>query len=162
MRLLELFSGTHSIGVVAEKMGIDVVSLERDIGAKSTFNDYTSKTHIKEDIMTWDYKKDYKPGDFDIVTASPVCLFWSRLINTLIGRKIKSINPDGSIVTKQDLQRDIDNIGKPMVDKCFEIIEYFRLTVTNNSIRFFVGTYLLEFIRIFKLNRSIHMIGSNN
>ena len=126
MRLLELFSGTHSIGVVAEKMNIEVTSLDRDLGAKSKMYDYESKNHIKADIMTWDYKKDYKPGHFDIITASPVCLFWSNLRNTWIGRKSKTINPDGSIVTKEDIQRDINKYGKPMVDKCFEIIEYFK------------------------------------
>ena len=126
MRLLELFSGTHSIGIVAEKMDYDVVSLDRDLGAKSKLYDYESKNHIKADIMTWDYKKDYKRGDFDIITASPVCLFWSRLRFTWIGRKSKTINPDGSIVKKEDIQRDIDLYGKPMVDKCFEIIEYFK------------------------------------
>jgi len=65
MRLLELFSGTHSVGKVAKKMGYEVVSVDRDINAKCPFgSDYVSDKHIKTDIMTWDYKKDYKPGDF--------------------------------------------------------------------------------------------------
>ena len=126
MKLLELFSGTHSIGVVCKEKNIDVVSLDRDLGAKSKLYDYESSHHIKADIMTWDYKADFKEGDFDIITASPVCLFWSRLRNTWIGRKSKSINPNGDIVTMEDIERDIDLYGKPMVDKCFEIIEYFK------------------------------------
>ena len=43
--LLELFSGTGSVGKVA-KDNYNVISLDRDMEAD-----------IKEDIMTWDYKK---------------------------------------------------------------------------------------------------------
>ena len=125
MRLLELFSGTHSIGVVCKEKNINVVSLDRDLGAKSKLYDYESSHHIKEDIMSWDYT-EFKEGEFDIITASPVCLFWSKLRFTWINRKCKSINPNGDIVSMEHLERDIDLYGKPMVDKCFEIIEYFK------------------------------------
>jgi len=126
MRLLELFSGTHSIGKVADNLGFEVISLDRDLGGECPFKtDYKSDIHIKEDIMKWNYKI-YNKGDFDIITASPVCLFWSSLRNTWIGRKSKTINPNGEIVKKEDIQRDIDLYGKPMVDKVFEIIEYFE------------------------------------
>lgn len=124
MRILELFSGTHSIGKVASKLGYEVVSLDRDLGAEN--DGYKSDYHIKADIMTWDYKNQFKEGDFTLITASPVCLFWSSLRNTWIGRKSKTINPDGSIVSREDIERDINLYGKPMVDKCFEIIEYFK------------------------------------
>ena len=123
MKVLELFSGTHSIGVVAKEFNFDVVSLDRDLDAKSKIYNYTSPHHIKQDILKWDYKKDFKQGDFDIITASPVCLFWSCLRNCWIGRKLK--NSD-EIVSKATLQRDIDLYGKPMVDKVFEIIDYFK------------------------------------
>ena len=123
MKVLELFSGTHSIGVVAKRLNYDVVSLDRDLDAKSKIYDYISPHHIKTDILTWDYKKDFKQGDFDIITASPVCLYWSVLRNCWKGRKFK--NSD-EIVTTETLQRDIDLYGKPMVDKVFEIIEYFK------------------------------------
>ena len=122
MRILELFSGTHSIGKVAHKEH-EIISLDRDLGA--THEDYTSTNHIKKDIMDWDYK-EYEEGHFDIITASPVCLWWSNLRSSWIGRKCKTINPDGSIVKKEDIERDIDLYGKPMVDKVFEIIEYFK------------------------------------
>jgi len=124
MKVLELFSGTHSIGKVCSDMGWEVVSLDRDLGNTSPFNDYRSDTHIKEDIMTWDYKKSYKTGDFDLITASPVCLWWSKLRDTWIGRKLKCHG--GKITTKELLQEDINKYGKPMVDKVFEIIEYFK------------------------------------
>jgi len=123
MKVLELFSGTHSIGVVAKKLNFDVVSLDKDLDAKSKLYDYISPHHIKCDILKWDYKKDFKEGDFDIITSSPVCLYWSILRNCWKGRKFK--NSD-EIVTTETLQRDIDLYGKPMVDKVFEIIDYFK------------------------------------
>ena len=42
--MLELFSGTGSVGQVAKELGYDVVSLDRDLEA-----------HIQIDIMDWDY-----------------------------------------------------------------------------------------------------------
>jgi hypothetical protein len=122
-RLLELFSGTFSIGRVAERLGYEVTSLDRDLPAKSKLYDYTSKNHIMEDIMTWDYKI-YPPGHFDVITASPVCLFWSRLRNCHIGKEIKS-HP-GKLFSKELAEQDIDQFGKPMVEKVREIIQYFK------------------------------------
>lgn len=116
MRVLELYKGTGSVGKVCEGLGWDVIS--HDIEKK--YN-----PTICGDIMTWDYKKDFKPGDFDIITASPVCLYWSRLRNTWIGRKCKKIHPT-EIITKEHILNDINNLGKPMVDKTFEIIAYFK------------------------------------
>ena len=58
MRLLELFSGTHSVGTVARELGYDVISLDL-YGAE-----------INTDILVWDYTI-YPPGHFDIVWASP-------------------------------------------------------------------------------------------
>lgn len=112
MKLLELFSGTHSVGVVAKEFDIEVVSLDRDLGSKSKLYDYESKNHIQKDILTWDYKKDFKEGEFDIITASPVCLWWSAM------RRAK--------MTKERIEEDIDLYGKPMVDKVIEIIEFFK------------------------------------
>jgi len=126
MKVLELFSGTHSIGKVFKDKGSEVVSLDRDLGASCPFKSgYKSDLHFKEDIMTWDYKKHFKPGDFDVITASPVCFVWSNLRCSWIGRKCKSIHPT-EVITKEILQQDIDNVGKPMVDKIFEIIDYFQ------------------------------------
>lgn len=113
VRVLELFSGTGSISKVCLERKWDVVTLDRDM-----------KSDIQEDIMTWDYKKNYKPGDFDIITASPVCLYWSKCRNSWIGRKIK-MHGD-TIITKEILQEDIDRYGKPMVDKVREILDYFK------------------------------------
>lgn len=121
MNHLELFSGTHSFGKVTTEMGYNVVSLDRDLG--NTNGEYTSKKHFKEDILTWDYKQ-YPKKHFKLITASPVCLWWSNLRSTWIGRKLKAHN--GEVCTRELLNKDIDLFGKPMVDKVREIIDYFE------------------------------------
>jgi hypothetical protein len=105
MKILELFSGTGSIGRVAQRLGHEVVSLDRDLPAD-----------IQEDIMTWNYRI-YHPGHFDLITASPVCAVWSRLKASNIGRYG---------ITKESIEHDINTIGKPMVDKVREILNYFN------------------------------------
>ena len=66
MRLLELFSGTKSVGKVAEQLGYEVTSLDRDLDAD-----------IKCDILDWDYKI-YPIGYFDVIWASPPCTEYSK------------------------------------------------------------------------------------
>ena len=123
-RHLELFSGTHSFGKVSSKIGYEVISLDRDLGAECPFKSgYKSKNHIKEDIMTWNYKQ-YPPNYFYIITASPSCFYWSPMRKSWIGRKCKTIHPT-EVITKEHIQKDIDKFGKPMVDKVFEILDYF-------------------------------------
>ena len=122
MNHLELFSGTHSFGKVSSLKGFNVYSLDRDLDAKCPFTDYECKNHFKHDIMTWDYKQ-FDQGFFKIITASPVCLWWSNLRRTWIGRKIKSHGD--TIITAEILDEDIEKFGVPMVDKIFEIIDYF-------------------------------------
>ena len=123
VRVLTLFSGTHSIGKICKERGWEEVSLDRDIGSVCPLGSgYESSHHIKEDIMTWDYTS-LPSGYFDIITASPVCLWWSSLRRCWLGRKLKHL---GRPFTKKDLQDDIDKYGKPMVDKVREIIDYFQ------------------------------------
>ena len=120
MNHLELFSGTHSFGKVSSKLGYNVYSLDRDLGDEN--DGYKSENHFKEDIMTWDYKQ-FNRGFFKVITASPVCMWWSNLRRTWIGRKLKSHGD--TIITKEILDQDIELYGVPMVDKVFEIIDYF-------------------------------------
>ena len=62
MRVLDLFSGTHSVGKVASALGYEVVSLD------------LSDATICCDIMEWDYKAAFSEGYFDIIWASPIPL----------------------------------------------------------------------------------------
>jgi len=66
MRLLELFSGTGSVGKVATQLGFEVISLDRDMPAD-----------IQKDIMDWNYKV-YEPKQFDVIWASPPCTEYSK------------------------------------------------------------------------------------
>ena len=67
MRLLELFSGTGSVGSAFASQGWEVISLDSDPKSDAT---------IHEDILTWDYTV-YPPGHFDCVWASPCCTNYS-------------------------------------------------------------------------------------
>ena len=64
MRLLELFSGTKSVGRAFEALGWEVTSLDADA---------TTRPSICADIREWDYRT-YPPGHFDLIWASPVCM----------------------------------------------------------------------------------------
>ena len=66
MKLLELFSGSGSIGKVF-KQSFEVTSLDSDPKARAT---------ITCDILDWDFEK-YEPGHFDVIWASPPCTEFS-------------------------------------------------------------------------------------
>ena len=70
MRLLELFSGTKSVGRAFEALGWEVTSLDTDA---------TTPPTICADIQAWDYRT-YPPGHFDFLWASPVCTEFSRAL----------------------------------------------------------------------------------
>ena len=72
MRLLELFSGTGSIGRAFRDQGFEVTSVDIDPKAGATFTC---------DIMQFDYRQ-FPPGHFDVVWASPPCTMYSRARTT--------------------------------------------------------------------------------
>ena len=78
MKLLELFSGTGSVGKVAKEFGYDVVSLD------------LKNADINCNILEWDYKQ-YDTGYFDFIWASPPCTEYSRAKTTGV-RKIDEAN----------------------------------------------------------------------
>ena len=78
MKLLELFSGTGSIGKVARKLHWYVVSLD------------LKDADINCDILDWDYKQ-YPRGYYDFIWASPPCTEYSIAKQTGV-RKLDKAN----------------------------------------------------------------------
>ena len=78
MKLLELFSGTGSVGKVARNLGWEVISLD------------LKNADISEDILTWNYKQ-FDPKHFDFIWASPPCTEYS-IAKTTAKRDIPAAN----------------------------------------------------------------------
>ena len=112
MKVLELFSGTHSVGNVCKELGYEVVSLD------------LTNADINIDILQWDYKNAYKPGDFDIVWASPPCHTFRACRRSWINRKMKFFGDE--IVTAKMLDDDMEARGLPIVRRTEEIINYLK------------------------------------
>ena len=65
---LDLFSGTGNVGAQLKVHGFSVVSLDCRPSAKA---------YITINILVWDYRKDYKPGDFALIAAGVPCTEYS-------------------------------------------------------------------------------------
>jgi site-specific DNA-cytosine methylase len=109
LKVLELFSGTKSVGKVCDALGWDAVSVDLILPADHQC-----------DIMDFDYKQ-YPKDYFDIVWASPPCVCYSNLQSCWLNRKKK----DGIIYTKEIMEKNMDESDK-LVLKAFEIIDYFK------------------------------------
>jgi hypothetical protein len=109
LKLLELFKGTGSVGKVAERMGMDVMSID-------ILDKY--KPDITADILDWDYKAFHKETDFipDLLWASPPCNTFSTLAYVFKERNTKNAKPK-SARAKQ---------GTAILYRTLEIIEYFQ------------------------------------
>ena len=95
-RLLELYSGTGSVGKVFRQRGWEVVSLDNDPSMQPT---------ICADLLTFDYRQ--LGGSFDAVFASPPCTHYSRARS------------------KAKLPRNLDH-ADACVRRALEIIQYFE------------------------------------
>ena len=83
MNLLELFSGTKSVGTIAKSLGYNVISLD------------LKNADINTDIFEWDYKQ-FDRNHFDFVWSSPPCTEHSKAK----ARGIRRIDYANSIVFK--------------------------------------------------------------
>lgn len=108
MNVLELFSGTGSVGKCCKELGWDVVSVDLLLPADHQI-----------DIMDFDYKQ-YPKDFFDIVWASPPCTNYSKLQDSWLGRKRK-----GVIYTREIQEKEMEEDDK-LVLKTLEIINYFN------------------------------------
>jgi len=109
MRVLELFSGTKSVGKCCDELGWESISVDMILPADH-----------QVDIMEFDYKQ-YPKDHFDIVWGSPPCTNYSRLKKCWFGKKLKN----GIIYTKEQNEKEQDE-ADILVKKTFEIIEYFN------------------------------------
>jgi site-specific DNA-cytosine methylase len=108
LKVLELFSGTKSVGKACEKLGWESISVDLLLPADH-----------QVDIMDFDYKQ-YPKDYFDIVWASPPCVAYSNLQGCWIGRK----KGNGKIYTKETMENEMNEADK-LVLKTLEIINYF-------------------------------------
>ena len=109
VKILELFSGTRSVGKCCDQLGWDSVSVDMILPADH-----------KCDIMDFNYKQ-YDKNEFGIIWASPPCTNYSQLKKCWYGRKLK----DGTIYSKEQNDIDQDEADK-LVLKTLEIIDYFN------------------------------------
>ena len=109
IKVLELFSGTGSVGKVCSELGWETLSLDLEM-----------KADINIDLMEWDYKK-YPKDSFDVIWASPPCTYYSNLQHSWIGRKKKN----GIITTHETIEEQRKESDK-LIERTFEIIEYFN------------------------------------
>jgi len=79
LKLLELFSGTGSVGKVATNYIFEITSLDKDMEAT-----------IKTDILDWNYKT-FPTKYFDVIWASPPCTEYS-IAKTVGIRNIEQAN----------------------------------------------------------------------
>ena len=133
MKLLELFSGTGSVGRVAREFGFSVISVD------------LKNANINEDILQWDYKQ-FDRNDFTIIWASPPCTEYSRAkttgvrkidyANSIVKKTIEIIdyfqprvffieNPQTGLLKEQDFMTDFDYYD---VDYCKYGFEYRKRT----------------------------------
>jgi len=108
MKVLELFSGTGSVGKCCDQLGWDKVSVDMLLPADH-----------KCDVMDFDYKQ-YAKDEFDIIWASPPCTSYSQLKKCWYGNKLK----DGTIYSKELHEKEQDK-ADVLVLKTLEIIDYF-------------------------------------
>ncbi len=72
-KMLDLFSGTGSVGDVFRRHGYEVISLE---------NRAAAKPDIFVDIRDWNFRQQFAPGEFDVIAEGVPCLEYSTALTT--------------------------------------------------------------------------------
>ncbi len=72
-RMLDLFSGTGSVGRVFAQHGYDVTTLDLE---------KCFQPDIVADIMTWDYQAAFPPGHFEVIAVGCPCTEFSSALTT--------------------------------------------------------------------------------
>ena len=94
--MLDLFSGTGSVGKYFKKLGFNVISVD---------NEQKFEPDICCDVLKWDYKDMYPKGFFTVIAAGVPCTEYSMALTTR--------------------PRDMESADK-LVEKTLEIIDYFE------------------------------------
>ena len=113
MNILDLFSGTHSVG--KEFGDEDVTSV--DIDPKF------APTHLV-DIMLFDYRQ-YPKGHFTYIHASPPCILYSQNQVTFYGRKKRHNVTKEFVVWDKEQHTECITESDKLVLKVLEILDYF-------------------------------------
>ena len=87
LRLLDLYSGYGSVAEVFQAQGYEVVTVDIDPTFRPT---------IQADMLTWEYWKDFSPGDFDVIACSPPCTEFSQAMT----RRPRELEYADSLVLK--------------------------------------------------------------
>lgn len=114
MRLLELFSGTHSIGKVFKDF--EIISVDLDNKFNPTHN---------VDILEFDYKH-YPPNYFDYIHSSPPCIMYSQNQITWYGRKKRHNLTKEMVLWNKEIHKECMELSDKLVLKTLEIIDYFK------------------------------------
>jgi len=97
--MLDLCSGTGSVGDVFEQHGFTVVTVDNEEKFQPT---------ILADILTWDYRNAFAPGiEFEVISCGPPCTEFSAAM-TCRPRNLE--------------------LADRMVQKCLEIVDFFQPT----------------------------------
>lgn len=103
MKVLELFSGTRSIGKYCDSKGWECVSVD---------SDPRCETNVCQDVLEWDYARTFPVGYFDIIWASPPCEHYSTARNM-----VKNFSPPDLV------------LADSLVNKTLDIIQHFQPAV---------------------------------
>ena len=114
MSILELFSGTKSIGKAFNEF--EVISVDLDNKFNPTHN---------VNILEWDYKQ-YPRDKFFYIHASPPCILYANPQVSWYGRK-KRHNVTGEMVLwNKQVHEECMPFSDALVLKTLEIIDYFK------------------------------------